>query len=717
MVPRSHQVGFEGSISNRRARVTAIIAGAGLAAMIGLAWVSALNGGRIPTSVPPHAAAATLGATDARTPDLPSAHPKEPSPAPTLTPFAAPALARDLEPTDVLVAASGERQVGALVPDADGTVWTTRADAIVNIDPRTGRTREWTLADDQAFMSAWPVISRSGGVWLVSRDAIRLFDGERFRAVIATPSPVWNVLEGSDGAIWATSDEFGLIRWVDGIWSSAPPGRPVAGAAGVVLAADGRMWTVDWPSSPAEDLILRGISAWATQCQCWETYIYDDLPRFLHGQAPALFAAPDASIWASYDYRLAHFEGGRWAAVTIPGIAPGLVLKGIDDGGRMVFAADGSQGCDVRIQIVDGSSVTSFGPSDGLPGPDADGQCWAEVVPVSGGVLVSTAAGLYRLKDGRWGPLAPSPARPPEAPGWIISVVALSRDEAWVVAQSPAGQEPSHNGLYRFGGSTWHEESMPAGVQYPERLAAAPGPGLWALAEDGPLARRDGRWINLGDVLAETELATDCGGAIAFGLDGSVAYVGAWSGRGVVTLQPSGSSWTAATTMGLSYGWSCPQSAALTGDGGIWVLDGWGRQGTLWRQDGDRWVRDAAMLPTELPGMADPAAMAVDGEGSLVVLRRLRRDDLQHDAGWDVVQRVGGQWLRRGPILPVSWASQVAVLPDGSLLVVGDELVRLDGNRWTSWLPSGAPASVSVAPDGAVWAAGGRLYRLTERLP
>ncbi len=258
---------------------------------------------------------------------------------------------------------------------------------------------------------------------------------------------------------------------------------------------------------------------------------------------------------------------------------------------------------------------------------------------------------------------------------------------------------------------------VPTRSEYPGSLATAPGFGLWALAETGPLVRRDGRWINLGDVLGETGLATDCGGAIAFGLDGSVAYVGGGEGRDAVTLQPSGSSWTAATSMGPGDGWSCPQSAALTGDGALWVLDEGGRPATLWRQDGDSWVHDPVTLPGELPGMADPAAMAGDGGGSLVVLRGLLHDDLQHLAGWDVVQRVDGQWLPHGPVLPLSWASQVALLPDGSLLVVGDELLRLDGNRWTSWLPSGAPASVSVAPDGAVWAAGGRLYRLTERLP
>jgi hypothetical protein len=54
----------------------------------------------------------------------------------------------------------------------------------------------------------------------------------------------------------------------------------------------------------------------------------------------------------------------------------------------------------------------------------------------------------------------------------------------------------------------------------------------------------------------------------------------------------------------------------------------------------------------------------------------------------------------------------LALLPDGSLIAVGDGIADLDGQRWRHWWHGLWLTAVSVAPDGAIWVAGPNVYQL-----
>jgi hypothetical protein len=221
--PLDERTAFRASIGVDRSRVPAYAVIAASVLVVGLGFLGNLAGewtGEASPRLP--IASAPLAAATPR-PTLPT---PAPTPEPTLEPVAAPATTAELSPTGVFVAGTGDQAFGGPVADVNGTIWAIRAGGVANVDPQTGRTREWTLADDPAFASSSLAPSRQGGVWLVNPDVIRLFDAERFRAVIESPGPVWTIVEGPDGGLWATTRTYGLIRWADGTWTIDPPGRP-----------------------------------------------------------------------------------------------------------------------------------------------------------------------------------------------------------------------------------------------------------------------------------------------------------------------------------------------------------------------------------------------------------------------------------------------------------------------------------------------------------
>jgi hypothetical protein len=83
----------------------------------------------------------------------------------------------------------------------------------------------------------------------------------------------------------------------------------------------------------------------------------------------------------------------------------------------------------------------------------------------------------------------------------------------------------------------------------------------------------------------------------------------------------------------------------------------------------------------------------------------------------DVMELVGGQWVSRGGSEGVEYVRALALLPDGSLIAVGDGIARFDGQRWRHWWHGLWLNAVSVAPDGAIWVAGPSVYRLPPSLP
>lgn len=719
---------FRGAIGNGRSRMTALAVIAVVGLLVGLGWLAGFadDAGPIPSPLPsgspPVAAASPTPRPSRAATPRPSPTPT-PTPAPTLAPFAAPPTTAELARTGVQVAGIGDPSVGSVVPDADGTVWISRAGGVARVDPRTGRGREWTLADDAAFAAGSLASAQEGGVWLVGPDAIRLFDGERFRAVVETPASVWTVVEAPDGSIWGVGDPIGVIRWSNGVWTSDPPGRPARGASGLVLDAEGRIWVSNYETTAAGNWTGRGISMW--DGQSWTTYDDEDLPLG-PGSQSTVVAGADGGVWATADHRLARFEAGRWTEVEVPDRPPSTYFTAIDADGRLWFAGEGCETCGVTLHVYDGSSWTAYDGEDGLPGPEEVGWGWSGLTIGPGWVLATTEVGPYRLAGETWHPVelpeppGPSPASS-DVPRAIGTLAAVSRTEVWAATRldNPSAPLAGDGALFRFDGTTWHRERLPVETVV-RQLVVAPDGALWATTDAGPLVRRDGRWIDLGSTVARVvprpdQVVNVCGAAVFVSADGVAYYVGARSANRVVALLPTATGWEPSLHSAPSVQPECPSELAVTADGTVWILQrGWGTM--LSRSAGDTW--EQVSIPTAgLPGeQGSPTGITVDRDGSLWAVVTTW-SSTGTTASTDVLELVGDEWVRRGGSPGPDYVQGLAQLPDGSLIAVGNGVARFDGERWHRWLENLWLERVSVAPDGTVWVAGPNVYRLPPSMP
>ncbi|MEW5990257.1 MAG: hypothetical protein AB1736_02780 [Chloroflexota bacterium] len=621
----------------------------------------------------------------------------------------------------MFVAGMGDPAFGGLVADVNGTIWAIRAGGVANVDPQSGRIREWTLADDPAFATSSLAPARQGGVWLVSPGAIRRFDGERFRAVIESPGSVWTVVEGSDGSLWATTRTYGLIRWADGVWTTDPPGRPSRGATSIAVDAEGNVWTANFDQREDGEWTSQGISVW--DGSVWMTFTAEDTPEIagLGRSIPSLVASGDGSVWVVMEGHLARFHAGSWTTYDVADLATGMWLSTVDDEGRLWFVGQDCENCGVQIQVFDGATLTTYTDQEGLPGADDVSWSWATILSGPGYVVAATADGLYRLTDGSWQrletPTQPGrPARGSSPTGFIAAIAALSRNEIWT-ANWPTGN-PLEDGLFRFDGDAWQREQLPVETTVGQ-VVVGPDGALWAATSSGPLVRRDGDWINLEDTIARVvpepgEDGTTCGGAVFIGVDGVAYYAGPRSGNRIVALLPVGPAWDASLDPAPPLGDSCRATLAVTADGASWLLQReWGT--TLRRSAGGPW-EVVPLSPGDQPGVDTyTAAIAVDRYGSLWAVTNTR--DTNGLIRADVMALAGGQWVRRGGGESMEYIQGLALLPDGSMIAVGDGIARFDGQRWRHWWPGLWLTAVSVAPDGAVWVAGASIYRLPPSLP
>ena len=719
MDPLDKQTAFRASIGVDRSRVSAFVVIAAFVLVAGLGILGNLAGERNDEASPRPPIAS--GPVSAATPRLTPGPTSAPTPEATLEPMAAPVTTSELSPTGVFVAGIGDPAFGGLVADVNGTIWANRAGGVANVDPQTGFTREWTLADDPAFATAVLAPARQGGVWLASPGVIRLFDGERFRAVIESPGSVWTVVEGSDGVLWATTRTYGLIRWADGVWTSDPPGRPTRGAVNIAVDAEGQVWTANMDQRADGEWTPRGISVW--DGSAWTTFTAENLPELVDigPWVPSLVAAGDGSVWVVMERQLARFQAGSWTRYDVADLASGVSLSTVDDGGRLWFVRSDCEVCGVRIQVLDGPTPTTYTDQDGLPGADDVDWPGATILSGPGYVVAATEAGLYRLADGSWQRLDMStqsgrPARASSPTRFVAAIAAMSRNEIWA-ANWPTGS-PREDGLFHFDGDSWQRQQLPVESTVGQ-VVVGPDGALWVATASGPLVRRNGDWINLGDTVARVvpepgEDHLTCGGAVFIGGDGVVYYAGPRSGNRLVMLLPVGSSWEASLHPAPPLGDPCLATLAVTADGAIWLLQrDWGT--TLRRSAGGPW--DVVPLsPGDQPGVdANAAAITVDRYGSLwAVVNTLNTNG---SIRADVMELAGAQWVHRGGGEGVEYVHALALLPDGSLIAVGDGIAQFDGQRWRHWWRGLWLTAVSVAPDGAIWVAGANVYRLPPSLP
>ena len=223
-----------------------------------------------------------------------------------------------LTPTGIEVVASSA--VDAMVVDGAGAAWLHSVGKVTRVDPSTGSARSWDLGDDAAFGTATELrASRQSGVWLVSGEHLRLFDGHRIVRDIPVPAQ----FRGGDGVGITDMVEVGSEVWVS---SAAGVARCAGGAWAMVgagqlthvrtLAAEpaGHVWAVG--------LASRGLSVHTTVARF-------DGSRWSPPQPPAprsrgtVVADPTGGVLRQLGVELHRFDGLAWRRLPDVPVATG----------------------------------------------------------------------------------------------------------------------------------------------------------------------------------------------------------------------------------------------------------------------------------------------------------------------------------------------------------------------------------------------------------
>jgi hypothetical protein len=645
-----------------------------------------------------------------------------------------PLLGAALVPTGIDVLTPETGGYARVVADGDGILWAREPGGrLVRFDPASGSAEAWTIGDDAGFgtQTGFDILpAREGGVWLVGQRTLRLFDGEVFRQVIDAPADIGIAAEAPDGSLWATTDpccsgtDGAVMHWDGSSWSSLDLGGLNANATVGAIAVDaaGRPWVgwvrdVEPPPPPGSPVYAGWVSRY--DGSSWTTFDATDA-RALGGGVFTIAQLPDGDVWVASAAGLARFDGSSWTDGGGPWGTWGASVAAGPDGVIWVAAGDGGDGA-VTVARFDGESWVSYGPSDGLPGPNDSAYTIASALPTQDGVFVGTGAGIYRLADGGWErawPRGPSPLLD------LRNVLAISRDELWAAGDS---------GLWHFERGAWTSEPIdprnPEGVVH--ALTLAPDGTLWAASSDGVGYRRGGRWT-----------ITDAGeaSAITVGRNGTV-WLGAGGGEEcrVSTLRFDGTAWVRRAVVGCppeSFGLS---SLAIDASGTLWAGTAPGcalgmsgcTQGGLAHLDGQNWeairqlggseVANARILGTTPTGDVWVVSESVSGTGEPDPIRAARFDGTD----WTLVE------------LPDRdrFMSHIAVAPDGALWAsvwgvpasTGGHRgadrgpARYDGTAWTfPYDGAGLPwmQLAAVAPDGTVFGRiGFDIFRFPDRTP
>jgi RNA polymerase sigma-70 factor (ECF subfamily) len=638
------------------------------------------------------------------------------------------------------------------VADSSGAVWAYGAGVLVRLDPASGVGRTWTVSDDAAFGPGIIAPAADGGVWMTAADGrIRWFDGERFRDVVpGPPGVVAGIAEAPDRLLWVATDA-GVFAWDGSSWLAPPPGRPTAGASSVAVDATGDVWVgnvgepdpdsgTSWvgnlgkPDPGSSSFPGAGVSRF--DGTAWENHDWVGPHRlFLHGRTRAIVPAPNELVWVATELGLGFFNGLGWTTVDTAdlGFIATADVTTLADG--TTFAVGIARSGGVAVARLDGRGWTRFGPADGLPATGevvaaeaGNGATDAGIASVGDGVVVATAAGLFRPGNQAWARAWPANL----APVAVGDLLAAGAHDVWAMDGTR---------FYRWSGGSWTvqrsvEPVLGSGLSGLGAVSGAGSAATLARTADGTLvaltaagieARRDGRWETLrpGSFGA---MAVDASGtvwAISEDLWGpatlrsftvatpdeehDVLRIDATAVvRGALAVARDGSVWAAmATAYGGWFGRTAGESGLMRYHDGAWEL-----------LDDPAAARSSATGP-----VTDPAPDGAGWGSQVIDVAAAPNGDVwavwaPTVSGWTgtvlspghVSRFDGATWrtYRGADGLPEFTRGAIGIGPEGSTWLATDVgIAHFDGARWTTLHEEMAfgPA-IAVAPDGAALVAG-----------
>ena len=621
-----------------------------------------------------------------------------------------------LQPTGIeVVARSG---VDGVVVDSSAAVWIDGPAYLARVDPHTGAAKVWDVSDDAAFGTVDAVRpSTSGGVWLVSGDRLRLFDGGRFVRDIRVPA----LYRGG-----AQADIADLVEVGPEVWVASPGG---------VARCDGQSWSMVGP----------GELTWVAQLEIDSA----------------------GSVWARGQMRpgqLAHaptvvrFSGTRWVrpgGPDSPTVAEDLVLD--SSGGALVRAG-------VQVTRMEGRSWQGLamgrsgrvGPPLGLAaGPDGAPWLWGEhyvdryeavggwrpvlevdepalvdLALVGDLVLVADDAGLLRWEHDRWirvwrvdsdqdgsaaglvAALSSAAEGVLDSPGESsVGLLALSATQVWVTVTG-------HEAPFRFQDGRWQEVPLPSPLDWGASPTASADGAVWLsvraglvriIGDDSELLRRiplvgalvaaDGgsvwvspaRWSGLWPPPQYREDYARCremggGSVLHVRADGSLDPVSlphdVWAPLALYAGDADTLWGTICTAGAVPLCTSAPELLHWDGQWGVVPYPGSGISGVGPSPDGGFWATITADVTTGGPP--------------------------------DLAFYSGGTWATMPGTGGIRWAE---VAPDGSVCGIDPEesvFVCVDSSGRMQRSPVGLAEPIRIAPDGSVWTA---IPGLVARLP
>lgn len=636
--------------------------------------------------------------------------------APRWWPVSAPS---ELEPTGIEVAA--RPGVQGMVVDGGGAVWLYGPWLVARVEPTTGEAQMWDISDDVAFAEFEMLRPASGpGVWLVSTDRLRLFDGVRFVYDVRVPAQyrggpegVVNDMVQVGSEVWVSSAA-GVARCAGGAWSRVRP-RQLDVATWLQVDSQGSVWATG--RLVDDQGTSYGVMRFAGGR--WERPDGDHSPTF----AVDLVADSAGVVLARTGISVHRFEGRSWHQL------PDIALTGfLGDWSHLGLGAD----AEGRTWLLGAEALARYdGPGGWRIVTRVEQPSLVDLAIVDGHVLVADGWGLLRLDGGElvrvWaaGDLAPMDPRAGTGSSSVGAVI-----------------PPGH----------------PLSVS-PDRLRIVSADELWATTAESASAfhSRAGRWdeVTLGSSLVgmhDLVLASD--GALWLDVGAGLLRVagdhqdlirGARL-HGALLPGPRGSVWVIPSA---SYGWfyaegyaddSSPDARALSLvrpggtsasiglPGGVWALGATfaGADGTLWAvicnggaspdcptaPELVRWHGCWSAVPYPGSILQGVAAGADGGFWARVQV------DASADAAPVLAHYAEGTWVALPQVgeLGTLWPA-----PDGSVCgmdAAEPTLVCVDMSGEITRTPVGVRGEVRVGPDGSVWVAdSGLVARVARSVP